>query len=130
MKRRGKRAHRARTVILQIVFAVPCLSVAFAVILAKMILGGVIGEEHIFAGTCVIGGLVAFLLSLYCAIRMPQKKALWGLAAAGWYALSLPLGNLLLFGVSFGRSMPILLSVLGGGLLGSLLGGGRRRKIV
>lgn len=129
MKRRGKREHRTRTIILQVLIAVPCLSIAFALILAKMILGGIITEERMFTGVCVIGGLVAFLLSLSCAIRMPQKKALWGLAATGWYALSLPLGNLLFFGVSFGRSMPILLFVLGGGLLGSLLGAAKRRKI-
>lgn len=129
MKKRSKRVHKTRTILLQVVIAVPCLSIAFALILAKMILGGVIGEESVLTGVCGIGGLVAFLLGLYCAIRMPQKKALWGFAATGWYALSLPLGNLLFFGVSFGQSMPILLSVLGGGLLGSLLGGGRRRKI-
>lgn len=128
MKRRGKRPHTTRSIILQIVLAAPCLSVGFAMILAKMILGGIIGEGEAYAGVCLIGGLVAFLLSLYCAVRMPQKKALWGLAATGWYALSLPLGNLLFFGVSFGRSLPILLTVVGGGLLGSLLGGGKRRK--
>lgn len=128
MKRRGKRPHSTRSIILQVVLAVPCLSVLFAVILAKMILGGAVAEGDIFTGVCVIGGLVAFLVSLYCAARMPQKKALWGMAATGWYALSLPLGNLLFFGVSFGRSLPLLLTVVVGGLLGSLLGGGRRRK--
>ena len=43
-------------------------------------------------------------------------------------ALFLLLGNLLFFGVHYGEALPVLLPLAGAGLLGALLGAGRRKK--
>ena len=76
----------------------------------------------------VIAGLVAFLGALIAALHSGRRKLLCGLGAAGGYALFLLLGNLLFFGVHYGEALPVLLPLAGAGLLGALLGAGRRKK--
>ena len=51
-----------------------------------------------------------------------------GMYQLGGYALFLLLGNLLFFGVHYGEALPVLLPLAGAGLLGALLGAGRRKK--
>ena len=84
------------------------------------------GEMLLAAG--VIAGLVAFLGALIAALHSGRRKLLCGLGAAGGYALFLLLGNLLFFGVHYGEALPVLLPLAGAGLLGALLGAGRRKK--
>ena len=84
------------------------------------------GEMLLAAG--VIAGLVAFLGALIAALHSGRRKLLCGLGAAGGYALVLLLGNLLFFGVHYGEALPVLLPLAGAGLLGALLGAGRRKK--
>ena len=62
------------------------------------------------------------------ALHSGRRKLLCGLGAAGGYALFLLLGNLLFFGVHYGEALPVLLPLADAGLLGALLGAGRRKK--
>lgn len=123
MSKKGK----GRSVAVQLLIAMPLLTVGLSFAAAKMILSGTIGEENLTLCAYVIAGTISFVLSLYCAIRMPQKKALWGIGTAGCYAIVLLLGNLLFFGVGYGAILPMLGSVLGTGCIGSVLGAMKRR---
>ena len=92
------------------------------------ILGGKLPESSLPVAAGVIAGLVAFLGALIAALHSGRRKLLCGLGAAGGYALFLLLGNLLFFGVHYGEALPVLLPLAGAGLLGALLGAGRRKK--
>ncbi len=124
MNRKGK----GRGVFLQLFFAMPILTILLALLGAKLILSEVISEGAMQWCACIITGIVSFLLCLYTALRMPQKKFLWGLLTAAAYCCLLLLGNLLFFGVGYGNIPAVVMAVFGGGLFGSLLGAGKRRK--
>lgn len=124
MNRKGK----TKGIIIQVLIAMPLLTLLLALGGAKLILDGKIGEEKMEICACVIAGIAAFIISLYAAIRMSQKKMLWGLLTAGCYATMLLLGNLLFFGEGYGNVLPILGVVLATGLLGSFLAALKRRK--
>ena len=94
----------------------------------RLILGGKLPESSLPVAAGVIAGLVAFLGALIAALHSGRRKLLCGLGAAGGYALFLLLGNLLFFGVHYGEALPVLLPLAGAGLLGALLGAGRRKK--
>ena len=126
MKRKGKKS--ARGIVLQLVIAMPLLTLLFALLSAKLILGETIGEGSAQACVCVYTAIIAFILSLYCAIRMPQKKVMWGALTAVGYLCLLLISNLLFFGVGYGHILQIAACVLGGGLPGSFLGAVKRRK--
>lgn len=128
MGRKGKRKQTAASFILQILIAMPILTITLSIIAAKMILAGTLREDCLMMCVYTIGSLVSLLLSLYCAIRVPQKKFLWGSAVAALYALLLMLGNLLFFGIGYGSILPQLTAVILGGICGSLLGSVKRRK--
>lgn len=123
MSRKGK----GRSVITQIVIAMPVLTVGLSLGTAKLILNGTIGEENLALYSYVISGVISFALSLYCAMRMPQKKALWGIGISGGYAITLLLGNLLFFGVGYGSILPTVGTVLTAGSIGAILGAMKRR---
>ena len=89
---------------------------------------GKLPESSLPVAAGVIAGLVAFLGALIAALHSGRRKLLCGLGAAGGYALFLLLGNLLFFGVHYGEALPVLLPLAGAGLLGALLGAGRRKK--
>ena len=125
--RKTSKSKKKKTVIIFLI-AVPLLTLLLSLLTAKLILDGKLSEEQLNMGAIVITGLVAFMASLYAAIRSPQKKLFWGMGAAGAYALALMLGNLLFFGVGYGRVFPQLLVILGSGLLGSLCGAVKRKK--
>ena len=112
----GKQGRKKRNWLpLQLAAAMPLATLALAALAARLILG-------------VIAGLVAFLGALIAALHSGRRKLLCGLGAAGGYALFLLLGNLLFFGVHYGEALPVLLPLAGAGLLGALLGAGRRKK--
>ena len=125
MSKKGK--HRVGKIATQILIAMPVLTILFSVAAAKMILSGTIKEDMIAICGYAIGAIVSFLLSLYCAIRMPQKKALWGLATSAAYAIVLLLGNLLFFGIGYGQVLPMLGAIIASGGAGSVLGAIKRR---
>ena len=122
MKRKGKRGTRG--VALQLLIALPLLTFLAALGTAKLMLSEAVGQERAGLYTAVI----AFAACLYCALRLPQKKILWGLLTAVSYLCLLLLSNLLFFGVGYGDILPVAGSVLGAGLVGSVLGAGKRRK--
>lgn len=112
-----------------ILLAMPILTLGFSLLAAKLILSELISQEALNVCVYAIAGLVSFLLSLYTALSMPQKKFFWSLLTAGIYSCALALGNLLFFGEGYGTAWPVLLSVLLGGTLGGVIGAGKRRKI-
>ena len=128
MGRKGKRKRSATSTILEIFVAIPILTILFSTVAAKMILTGVFHEGRLMVCVRMIGVTVSFIVCLYCAIRMPQKKLLWGSAVAATYALMLMLGNLLFFGIEYGSVIPQITAVISGGICGSMLGAIKRRK--
>ena len=122
----GKQGRKKRNWLpLQLAAAMPLATLALAALAARLILGGKLPESSLPVAAGVIAGLVAFLGALIAALHSGRRKLLCGLGAAGGYALFLLLGNLLFFGVHYGEA---LLPLTGAGLLGALLGAGRRKK--
>ena len=116
----GKQGRKKRNWLpLQLAAAMPLATLALAALAARLILGGKLPESSL---------PVAFLGALIAALHSGRRKLLCGLGAAGGYALFLLLGNLLFFGVHYGEALPVLLPLAGAGLLGALLGAGRRKK--
>lgn len=96
---------------------------------AKLMLAQVVPEERVQLLACIGTGLVSFLVSMLTALRTTQKKFLWALLTAGCYLAALLLSNLLFFGEGFGQLIPNIAAIMGSGILGALLGAGKRRKI-
>lgn len=126
MKRKGKKSTRG--IVVQLVIAMPLLTILFALLSAKLILEQLVGEEYTGTCVCIYTALIAFVLCFYCAIRMPQKKILWGMLTAIGYLCLLLLSNLLFFGIGYGHILPVSACILGAGLIGSFLGAAKRRK--
>ncbi|MGM9553619.1 MAG: TIGR04086 family membrane protein [Faecousia sp.] len=126
MKRKGKKSTRG--IVVQLVIAMPLLTILFALLSAKLILEQLVGEEYTGTCVCIYTALIAFVLCFYCAIRMPQKKILWGMLTAIAYLCLLLLSNLLFFGIGYGHILPVSACILGAGLIGSFLGAAKRRK--
>lgn len=126
MKGKGR---RKGGMFLPLLIAMPVLTILAAMGSAKLILSGTIGEEQMQLCVCVYTAIIAFLLCMICALRSPQKKAIWGMGTAAFYFCMLLLGNVLFFGIGFGSVIPGAACVMGGGLLGTLLGAAKRRKI-
>lgn len=126
MKRKGKGSTRG--LLIQTGIAMPLLTLLLALAVAKLMLSEIIPQEKASLCVCVFTGLIAFIASLYCAVRVPQKKILWGLLTAVFYLCLLLLCNLLFFGVGYGHILPVACSVMGGGLLGSFLGAVKKRR--
>lgn len=89
---------------------------------------GSIPEERTNLSACLIVGLVSLLSCAVTASCAKEKKLLRGMLGAGIYAALLLLGNLLFFGVGYADVLPILMSILAAGVLGSILGSLRKRK--
>lgn len=113
---------------MQLVVALPLLTFLAALGTAKLMLSEAVGQERAGLCVCIYTAVIAFAACLYCALRLPQKKILWGLLTAVSYLCLLLLSNLLFFGVGYGDILPVAGSVLGAGLVGSVLGAGKRRK--
>ncbi len=126
MSRKGKKGYRG--VVVQCLVAMPVLTLLLSFVCAKLIINGLIQEERIDICGYVIVAIISFLVSIYCAIRMPQKKAMWGIGASVSYAVMLLMGNLLFFGLGYGEVTSVILGVFAGGVPGSLIGALKRRK--
>ncbi len=127
-KPRTKKSGKTKTTVTVLAIAAPLLTVALALVSAKLILGGTLKQESITAIACVITAAVSLLCGFFAARRAQQKKLLWGIAAAGGYACALLLGNLLFFGEGYDGILPIVGCCLGGGVLGSLTAAAKRKK--
>lgn len=126
--KRGKSVIRPLTV--QLLIAAPVLTLLLCLAVARLILSGIVPEERIALCAGAIAGIIGFLLSLYCGVRVPQKKLLWGMVTAAGYALLLLVGNQFFFGMPYSGVAAILGTIFAGGFLGSLLSSVRRRKYV
>lgn len=126
MRKKGKR--KSVGIFIQLLIAMLLLTLLLSLGTAKLILSESVPQEKIGLCVCIYTALISFAVSLYSALRMPQKKFLWGLLTAVAYLCLLLLGNLLFFGIGYGNVLPGTLCVLCGGLLGSLLGAGKRKK--
>lgn len=127
-KPRTKKSSKTKTTVTVLAIAAPLLTVASALLCAKLILSGALKQESITAIACVIAAAVSLLCGFFAARRAQQKKLLWGIAAAGGYACALLLGNLLFFGEGYDGILPIVGCCLGGGVLGSLTAAAKRKK--
>lgn len=117
-----------KAIVLQLLIAMPILTILLALLSAKLILSETIAEEQGQICVCVYTAVVSFAASVYCAARMPQKKLLWGMLSAVLYLCLLLVSNLLFFGIGFGSLFAVSACVLGAGLFGGLLGAGKRKK--
>ncbi len=128
MKRKGKGSAAGKKTAIAAMIATPLLTLGLSLLSAKLMLSGSIKEEQLSTVSGVIVGIVSFVLSLLVALRMPQKKLMWGMLTVSGYACALFLGNLLFFGVGYGGFATILLPLFGAGFVGSLLGTRRHGK--
>lgn len=127
MKRKTeKRKHGSKWP--KVLLLIPVLTIGLAMLGAKMIVSGAVPETSVNTLAVIITAIVGLILGLLSAIVSPQKKLLWGLLAAVLTAAALLLGNLLFFGVAYGKVLPGLGATLGGGVIGALLGSKKRKK--
>lgn len=111
-----------------LMIAVPALTILTALGGAKLLLSGALPEKRLELIVCIAVGLVEMVLSMFGAYRAVQRKFVWGMLFAVGYTAVLMLSNLLFFGEGYGAIAPNVISVLAGGVAGSLLGAGKRRK--
>lgn len=119
-----KGGKRAALLIAGLVGATLLMSMLCAALMEK----GSIPEEKTNLCACVIVGLVSLMSCGLIASRASEKKLLRGILGAGIYTGLLLIGNLLFFGVGYADVLPILLSILAAGILGSATGSLRRKK--
>ena len=124
MNKNGK----GRGVVLQAIIAMPILTVLLSLAVAAMIRSELLPESYLQICACAVVAIVSFLVCLYCALRMSQKKFIWGLLIAATYCCILLLGNLLFFGVGYGNILSVVLTIITAGTMGSLLGATKPRK--
>ena len=123
-----KKSSKTKMTVITLAVAAPVLTLALALLGAKLMLSGMIGQERLTMLACAIAALVALLCGCFAARRAPQKRLLWGMLAAAGYACALLLGNLLFFGEGYGAILPIVGCCMAGGFLGSLTAAAKRRK--
>ncbi len=111
-----------------LLIAIPALTILAAFGGAKLILSGAVPESKLELTVCIAVGLVALVLSLIGAYRAKQKKFIWGIAFAAGYIVILMLSNLLFFGEGYGAILPNVIAVMTGGVIGSMIGAGKRRN--
>lgn len=108
--------------------ATPALTILTALAGAKLILSETIPDNAAETVACTAIGVVALILSMFGAYRAGRKKFVAGMLFAAGYAAALMLSDLMFFGEGYGAILPNMISVLTGGVIGSLIGGGRRRN--
>lgn len=125
---KGKHDHKLRNTILISVIMAPALIFLMALGTSEMILNEVIPEKSIQLWVHIIAGASSFLLSLFCAVRAPQKKFLWAAITGVSFSAFLLLCNLMFFGVGFGRIWPNALTAIAAGMLAGIIPAVKRRK--
>ena len=118
----------AKGIVIPVLIAMPVLTLLLSFACGKLVLSNLLLETAVQWIPIVIAGIVTLILSLFTAIKMKQKKFMWGIGTAGTYLIMLLLSNLLFFGEGYQGILPIAGAILGCGVLGSFLGAGKRRK--
>ena len=118
----------AKGIVIPVLIAMPVLTLLLSFACGKLILSNLLPETAVQWIPIVIAGIVTLILSLFTAIKMKQKKFMWGIGTAGTYLIMLLLSNLLFFGEGYQGILPIAGAILCCGVLGSFLGAGKRRK--
>ena len=111
-----------------LLIAIPVLTVLTVLGGAKLILSGALPEKKTDLIVCIAIGTVSLVLSMFGAFRAERKKFIWGILFAAGYLAMLLLSNLLFFGEGYGGILQNVIAVLAGGLIGSIIGAGKRRK--
>lgn len=115
-------------IVIPVLIAMPVLTLLLSIACGKLVLSNLLPETAVQWIPIVIAGIVTLILSLFTAIKMKQKKFMWGIGTAGTYLIMLLLSNLLFFGEGYQGILPIAGAILCCGVLGSFLGAGKRRK--
>lgn len=110
-----------------LMIAVPAMTILAALGGAKLILSGAVSESKLDLIAGIAVGLVALVLSMFGAFHAKQKKFIWGMLYAAAYLALLMLSNLLFFGEGYGAILPNAAAAFTGGVIGSMIGGGKRR---
>ena len=124
---KGKKTKKRSGIILLCV-SVPVLVLLFSLGAAQLALSGIISEDQLPASALIITAAIAFLLSLICGLRAKQKKFVWAFLTGCGFSAFLFLGNLMFFGVGFGKIWPNVLAAITAGILAGLLSGLKHRK--
>lgn len=130
MKKKGttvttKRGGRG---LLFLILGMLALTFGLTAIFAALMEGGSIPEEKTGLLAAITVGAVSLAACVILAARAQEKKLLRGILGAAIYAVMLLLGNLLFFGVGYTDVLPILMSILAGGVVGSILGSVKKKK--
>ena len=130
MRKKSRVRHGSKTkrTVILLAIGAPVLTLGLSLAAAKLVLGGVVKQEQLEILACTIAGLTALLISFFAARSAESNRFLWGMLTAAGYLCALLMGNLLFFGEGYGRVLPILLSCMCGGFLGTLLAALKRRK--
>lgn len=131
MKRKevnGKRPAKQGRVLWQTWLLLPVLTLLLALAAGRIMLSGGLPESAMTLVAAVIAAIVTMIASVLTAVRMKEKKMLWGIFTTLFYAAMLLLGNLLFFGVAYGNIWSILCTVLVTGTIGSFVGASRKKK--
>lgn len=107
--------------------AIPSLTILTALAGAKLLLSETVADTGTDLIACIGIGAVAMLVSMFGAYRASRKKFVWGMLFSGAYLGILMLSNLLFFGEGYGKVLPNLIAVAVGGIIGSMLGAGKRK---
>lgn len=128
MKKNGTgKKRRGRGVVL-VILAMTILTLGLTGAFAALTEAGTIPEEKTGLLAMLTVGIVSLASCSVIAARAPERKLLRGLCGAAIYAAMLLIGNLLFFGVGYAEVLPILMSILAGGAVGSILGSFKRKK--
>lgn len=130
MKKKGttvttKRGGRG---LLFLILGMLALTFGLTAIFAALMEGGSIPEEKTGLLAAITVGAVSLAACAILAAQAQEKKLLRGILGAAIYAVMLLLGNLLFFGVGYTDVLPILMSILAGGVVGSILGSVKKKK--
>ena len=117
---KGKRKRQTMPMTRAVIW-MPILTLGFALLTAKLILQGTIGEAQGRGAVFVIAFLVSGIGALITKKQCVKAPLLWCLGTSVTYACILMLGNLLFFGLAYEGVGPLWLVVLLGGVFAALL---------
>ena len=107
-----------------------CLAVTLllSLLFGKLIDAGFVSLELLPAAACAVTGLSALAGCTVTALRVKKRRLLNTLVTAGLYLVCLLLANGLMLKGEVQTLLPSLICVVSAGLLGALIGAGKRGK--
>ena len=127
-KGKGSTEKAGNKMILKTALLYLVIMLSLAALVAQLIMMGIIPEGSYTLMGAIIGSLTSLIGTWYCGRKAKEKRIIMGLISAIVYCLCLLAGNLLFFGVAYGKVVPIVLSVFGAGIVGSLIGAGKKQN--